>query len=177
MGNGQLDINNPDKRLAAVCGLFCPACTFFIGTAEDPERLKLMAKRLRLPVEELECLGCRSDKLAFYCREHCKMRRCVDEKGISFCVECPEYPCEELKAFQTGMPHRIELWRSQELIKKVGYERWYAEMMERFTCHACGTINSAYDIACRGCGAAPSCEYVRLHKDEIIEKSGNLRLE
>jgi hypothetical protein len=26
----------PQKRLAAVCGLLCPACPVFIGTKEDP---------------------------------------------------------------------------------------------------------------------------------------------
>lgn len=45
----------PDKRLAAVCGLFCPACTVFIGTKENPERLKGIAERFQRPVEDLEC--------------------------------------------------------------------------------------------------------------------------
>ncbi len=34
-----------DKKLAAVCGLFCPACTIYIGTREDPDRLKASARR------------------------------------------------------------------------------------------------------------------------------------
>ena len=29
-----------DKKLAAVCGLYCEACSWFIATTEDPERLK-----------------------------------------------------------------------------------------------------------------------------------------
>jgi hypothetical protein len=28
------------KNLAAVCGLYCEACSLFIATKEDPERLK-----------------------------------------------------------------------------------------------------------------------------------------
>jgi hypothetical protein len=32
-----------DKKLAAVCGLYCGACSWFIATAEDPERLKRLA--------------------------------------------------------------------------------------------------------------------------------------
>jgi len=58
MSNGHFC--TPDKRLAAVCGLFCPACTLFIGTKEDPERLKMVAMRIQLSVEELECHGCQS---------------------------------------------------------------------------------------------------------------------
>ena len=29
--------------MAAVCGLFCSACTFYIGTHEDPARLAVLA--------------------------------------------------------------------------------------------------------------------------------------
>lgn len=41
---GVKDLKNgqPDKRLAAVRGLFCPECRFYIGTEEDPKRLKAM---------------------------------------------------------------------------------------------------------------------------------------
>ncbi|HKZ56796.1 MAG TPA: DUF3795 domain-containing protein [Thermodesulfovibrionales bacterium] len=158
----------PDKRLAAVCGLFCPACSVFIGTKEDPERLKVIAKRLQRSVEELECHGCRSEKRCFYCGS-CKETRCAAEKGIDFCGECTEYPCEELRIFQTEMPHRIELWKSQERIKEIGYEKWYKEMIEHYSCPTCRTLNSAYDMACRKCGTTPSCAYVSLHKDEIIQ--------
>jgi hypothetical protein len=158
----------PDKRLAAVCGLFCPACTVLIGHQDDPERLARLAKRLQHPVEELECNGCRSEKRSYYCREHCTMIRCAAEKGIEFCGQCPEYPCADLKTFQARMPHRIELWKSQERIKKAGYERWYVEMVEHYSCPECHTLNSAYDLVCRKCGASPSCAYVRLHKDEIL---------
>ncbi|MDF9408722.1 MAG: hypothetical protein A4E52_01841 [Pelotomaculum sp. PtaB.Bin013] len=168
MSKGQLGLSTPDKRLAAVCGLFCTACALYIGTKEDPERLKIMATRFQIPVEELECHGCRSEKRGIFCREYCKMTKCVIEKGIDFCGECPEYPCDELKEFQAKMPHRNELWKSHERIKEVGYEKWYAEQVEHYSCPACGTINSAYDMACRKCGATPSCNFVKLHKDEII---------
>lgn len=49
----------PDKSLAAVCGLFCPACTFYIGSTADPDRLKRLAERSQHPIiEEIECHGC-----------------------------------------------------------------------------------------------------------------------
>ncbi len=157
----------PGKKLAAVCGLFCPACSLFIGSTEDSERLRMISKRFQLPSEELECHGCRSEKRGLYCRNYCKMTKCAAEKGIDFCGECQEYPCEELKTFQAQMPHRIELWESQERIKKVGYKKWYQEMIEHYSCPECHTINSAYDMKCWKCGTTPSCNYVRLHKEEI----------
>lgn len=156
-----------DKKLAAVCGLFCPGCSIFIGTKEDPKRLQVLSQRLQRPVEELHCDGCRSERRCFYCETNCKMAHCAAAKGVEFCGACPEYPCEDLKAFQAEMPHRIELWKSQERIKEEGYEKWYAEMIDHFSCPKCRTINSAYDLKCRQCGEEPSCGYVGRHKKEI----------
>ena len=142
-----IDENAPDKKLAAVCGLYCPACSVYIGTTEEPERLKMLAERFGMPVSELECLGCRSDKRSFFCRSRCKMAACAAEKGISFCGECSEYPCEELKVFQSQAPHRIELWESLGIAKEQGLDAWFAHMRERYACPGCGTVNSAYDAA------------------------------
>ena len=157
----------PDKQLAAVCGLFCPSCTLYIGTYDDPARLQWLAGRFGCPVDELACHGCRSDKRAYYCEETCTFVSCAAEKGIDFCGECAEYPCEPLKAFQTEMSHRIELWEHHQRIREVGFEQWFTEMRDRYACPECQTINSAYDIACRSCGTTPSCAYVSAHQEDI----------
>jgi hypothetical protein len=161
-------IRTPDIRFDAVCGLFCPACSVFIGTREDQGRLAEIAKRFQRPLEELQCNGCRSEQRCFYCDDMCTITKCAAAKGVTFCGECAEFPCMDLKTFKSEMPHRIELWRSHGRIKEVGYEKWYAEMLEHYSCKKCGTLNSAYDLACRKCGSTPSCAYVGLHKDEII---------
>ena len=95
------------------------------------------------------------------------MVACASDKGIEFCGECDEYPCEELKKFQAERPHRIELWESQEQIAEDGFSAWFEEMIEHYSCPNCHTINSAYDKACRTCGAEPSCRYVQLHQQDI----------
>ncbi len=162
----------PDKKLAAVCGLFCPSCIIFIAQRESLETRQETAKNFQIPVEALQCDGCRAEKRFAYC-ENCKMSACAQEKGLDFCVECSEYPCPALKEFQAAMPHRIELWQSQERIKKVGFETWFKEMLEHYTCPQCGTINSTYHLACRECGATPSCAYVGLHQAEIMAHLSN----
>jgi len=161
--------SHPDKSKAAVCGLFCTSCTFLISTAEDPARLSRLAKAIKQPEEAVRCEGCRSQVRTFYCKT-CKMYACAAEKGIDFCVECSEYPCQEIKAFQSIMPHRLELWQSQDRIKEVGWEQWYREMSEHYSCSKCGTINSAYDKACRKCGAEPGSEYVKVNQKGIQER-------
>jgi hypothetical protein len=167
MSQGKADFSKPDKQFAAVCGLFCPACTIYIGSTEDPERLKTVAQMTNATAENLACHGCHLDKRTVYC-ESCKMLKCSAEKGIDFCIECKEYPCVELKEFQAGLPHRIELWKSLERIKEIGFEKWYGEMVAHYSCPNCHTINSAYDIACRKCGASPGNAYVAQNREEIL---------
>ncbi|MCP4213258.1 MAG: DUF3795 domain-containing protein [bacterium] len=157
-----------DKKFAAVCGLYCEACTLYIATTEDPERLKWMAERFQQSEEEVKCYGCRSAKRGPFCKT-CKICDCAAERGIEFCVECTEYPCDDLKEFQSQRPHRIELWDDLERIGAVGCAQWMKEIRENYTCPKCGTINSAYDLKCRKCGNEPGCDYVGKHK-QAIEK-------
>ena len=162
----------PDRTLSAVCGLYCPSCTLYIGTVEDPARLNGLAAATGRPLEDLLCKGCRSDNLSFFCREFCKMKPCAAAKGLSFCSECEEYPCENLRAFQAAMPHRAELWDSLAQIKNEGADSWFCAQTERFACPACGTINSAYDLTCRSCGNDPGSAFTAAHRDEVLAHHG-----
>jgi hypothetical protein len=121
-----------------------------------------------VPVEEMECLGCRSQKRIAYC-DNCKFVPCATEKGIDFCGECDEYPCSDLKEFQKQMPHRVELWEYHEKIKKQGWEKWFENMTEHYSCPECETINSAYDLKCRKCGHFPGSEFAEKHNEMISE--------
>ncbi|QTA78395.1 DUF3795 [Desulfonema limicola] len=165
--------NKDDKNLAAVCGLYCEACTFFIATKEDPERLKRLAKQFQLSEDDVKCYGCRSDKRLPYCQE-CKMSACAAEKGIDFCSQCNDYPCYDLKQFQSKRPHRKELWDNLDRIKAIGYKQWLKEIKKHYTCPQCSTINSAYDLKCRKCGEKPSCGYVEKHKQAIEHGLANM---
>jgi hypothetical protein len=153
----------PDKKQVSVCGLFCPACIVFISQGESREKV---AEMLRLPPEAVKCDGCRADNRFSYC-DTCKFTPCASEKGLEFCGQCEEYPCEGLKEFQAALPHRIELWQAHARIGEAGYEKWFEEMLGHYSCPRCGTINSAYHMACRECGAEPSCAYVGLHNERI----------
>lgn len=154
------------KEMAAVCGLYCAACSWFISTTEDPERLKRLAAQLNWSVEESQCYGCRSEKRLSFCGK-CRMSACAAERNIDFCSECAEYPCDDLKQFQSAMPHRIELWDNLARIKCVGHEKWLKEIRVNYTCSRCQTVNSTYDLKCRKCGEVPSCSYVAKHRQEI----------
>lgn len=162
------------KQHAAVCGLYCPACSIFIGAHEDPRRLEFIAKQSNRNPEDIECYGCRAEKRNIFCEQDCIMFPCAQEKGIDFCAECENYPCEDLKEFQAKMPHRLELWDAQESIKNDGYEQWLEEMEKHYSCPECGTINSTYDQKCRSCGGIPCNKYNEMHRKEILAFFSNL---
>jgi hypothetical protein len=166
-------IRESDKKLAAVCGLYCEACSWFISTTEDAVRLKRLAAQRNWSEVESKCYGCRSGKRLPYC-EKCKMSACAAERGIDFCSECEEYPCDELKEFQSAMPHRIELWINLYRIKSLGYRQWLKDVRENYVCQRCQTLNSTYDLKCRKCGEDPSCSYVAKHRQEIEQYLKNM---
>jgi predicted RNA-binding Zn-ribbon protein involved in translation (DUF1610 family) len=161
------DSFQPDRQLAAACGLFCPSCLVYIAARETSEEREKIVQNLQLPAEDLKCDGCRSANRFAYC-DTCKMAACAAEKGIDFCGGCADYPCDDLRTFQAAMPHRLELWQAQARIQEVGHEQWFVEMLEHYACPQCGTLNSAYHPACRECGTTPSCAYVGLHRAEIV---------
>ncbi len=49
-----------NKTTAAVCGLYCKACTIYIGTREDPARIEALSARFGVPAEELKCFCSRT---------------------------------------------------------------------------------------------------------------------
>jgi hypothetical protein len=95
------------------------------------------------------------------------MFACAAGRNVDFCSECEEYPCNDLKKFQSAMPHRIELFDNLERIKSIGYKKWLMEVKENYTCPKCQSINSAYDLKCRKCGEEPSCNYIARHRKTI----------
>lgn len=95
------------------------------------------------------------------------LRSCAAARGLPACGSCPDVPCSALRAFQADRPHRRELWASLESLATLGYDQWYREQELLFACPVCGWINSAYDLACRGCGTEPSSAYTRQHAKAI----------
>ena len=158
----------PEKQFAAVCGLFCPACTLYIASTEDPERLTRLAGLFGLPEEEMRCHGCSSEVRGPTCRD-CKLVTCAVERGVEFCAICVDYPCDDLKEFQVARPHRADLFEDGQRIREIGFEEWFQETFDKYTCSQCQVINSAYDLTCRKCGNEPGSPYVERHR-KVVEK-------
>ena len=154
-----MNTQQPDIALAAVCGLYCPACSVYIAVQEDRKAaLERMAATMHIKPEDLRCEGCRSGTKGVFCKD-CQFKSCAETKGLSFCSECEEYPCNALKEFQQKMPHRAELWASLDRIREVGWETWFAESRERHSCPSCGHTNGWYELQCSRCGQEPGSPF------------------
>jgi len=108
----------------------------------------------------ISCKGCKSDTVAKSWCAVCNLKSCAREKGLDFCYECNEYPCDNLEKFKTDpqYPYHSEVYDNMTTIKKKGIGQWLIEMNSRWTCQSCGTPFSWWNESCKKCGT-PSRGY------------------
>ncbi|RLE73066.1 MAG: DUF3795 domain-containing protein [Thermoprotei archaeon] len=141
-------MNNPDKALAGVCGLYCGCCPIYRAYKDGYENfLKIIAATVG--VDKVACEGCRSEKCW---RENCFFKECAYGRGLDFCFECPEYPCGRLLEFSEMVSHRQVIFENAERIQEVGWEKWLKEEDVRWRCPYCGSRISYYNVKCPSCG-------------------------
>ncbi len=134
----------------AYCGLYCEACPVYIATQNNT--LNSLSQKIDLPVQEIACHGCKSDTNFQWCRI-CNLKKCAREKNIEFCIECSDYPCQDLTNFkeETKYPYHCEVFDNLEEIKNLGKEKWLKNQQKRWSCQNCGSLFSYYDLKCPEC--------------------------
>lgn len=116
------------QQMTSPCGLDCFNCPAYLAN-EDIKLRASISKRFNLPLEAARCEGCRNAKgsIAFLGDdEPCDVFRCTSEKGITYCYECTDFPCDNLHPFAdqaSVRPHNTKLFNLC-LIKKMGIDHW-----------------------------------------------------
>ena len=115
-------------QMTAPCGLDCFNCPMYL--ANENQKLRIMiSKKMGIPVEQASCDGCRNQNgvIANLSRnEPCNVYKCTEEKGIAFCSDCPDFPCDHLHPYAdkaSDVPHNTKVFNLC-LIKKMGLEAW-----------------------------------------------------
>lgn len=157
---------NKHLLTAGYCGLACEACSVYIASCEGGETLERRASKAGMTADEMFCKGCRSDKTSPYCTA-CEMKKCIRQKGLTWCSECEEYPCKLLTDFQNSLPHRAEVLDSLDFAKDHTPEEWEQKMHQDFACEHCGTFNSVYADGCSTCKNEYPNPFARRHWDII----------
>lgn len=100
------------------------------------------------------CVGClNSDKgKPEHCRK-CKIKDCIRERGHSYCFECSDYPCKQIKALEKSYNTRYgaSLMDNSAAVRQDGLEKFMERQREEYTCPSCGGIFSIHDRECSEC--------------------------
>ena len=147
-----------NRQLAGVCGIYCGACIIYRAYNDQDKTLIQHLTDLGFPEETIRCKGCTSGVVPPQCAK-CGFRDCVTQKGISFCSECEDLPCEALielseeRARKDNRPHLSLCLASLKTLKQVGVQDWLKQQDKRWSCKSCGKRLNYYSDACPGCGA------------------------
>ena len=98
--------------MISYCGIDCCKCETFLATRanSDADRKKIAEKCLvehhvKLKPEEINCHGCKSNKVrCSFAEDLCAIRRCNIEKSTPHCAACDEYKCDQLKKIIESAP-------------------------------------------------------------------------
>ncbi|MFH2011628.1 MAG: DUF3795 domain-containing protein [Pseudomonadota bacterium] len=114
------------EQMTAPCGLDCFNCFLYL-TNENQEIRTTISENLGIPVEKAVCKGCRNEngKCPVLPME-CNVYPCAERKGVKFCYDCSEFPCDYLHPYAEQairVPHNTKVFNLC-LIKKMGLESW-----------------------------------------------------
>ena len=123
------------EYMTAPCGIPCFECkvnvekpslkTFLLSNGGK----FLLFKKFNLKWNDSICRGCRAEEgrcKAVGFKEPCKVYACTHEKGIDFCYECDDFPCDHLHPYKNKallLPHNTKVFNLC-LIKKMGVQEW-----------------------------------------------------
>lgn len=70
------------------------------------------------------CSSCREGECAFFA---CPVKDCIVEKGVDFCFQCAQFPCEN-----PGLTERLtKKWRNNnEEMKRIGVESFFERVKD-----------------------------------------------
>lgn len=114
------------KNLTGACGMDCFNCIVYEKNIDD-ETINRLAKLTNKPTSAVPCKGCRNgDGGCPAFMKGCATLSCVKKKGLEFCYECSDFPCDRLipcKDSADRLPHNFKLYNSCQ-IKKLGLIEW-----------------------------------------------------
>ena len=136
---------NETQRQLSYCGIYCGDCPMYTReisrTSEKLENLTAQAgfnqmaeylpdmawytefkEKLAWFRENVVCDGCRSDGRQYH--EGCTLRDCCSARGIDFCPNCDNYPCNTVEEFKAQSPYFAD---NMKRIREVGVDAYIEE--------------------------------------------------
>lgn len=111
------------------------------------------------------CAGCLAgdDGKPEHCRK-CRIKDCIQEKGLTFCFECGAFPCKRIKSLEKSYNKRYgaSLVQNSLFVKANGLTAFMEQQLETYTCPNCGGVVSLHDAECSEC--RPKAQSIRTSK-------------
>lgn len=109
------------KRLLGNFDVYAARFSTFLPEFNDYPAFKRMLDYFAAP----DCLGCRKGTCKY---PHCGVVDCYRDKGVDFCFQCNEFPCEKTN-FD---PHLRERWVRMNLrMKEIGVQAYAEETRDQ----------------------------------------------
>lgn len=83
----------------------------------------------------------------------CKIKNCVQSKGLIYCHECSEFPCKLIKNLEKSYKKRYDesLIENSLIVQKHGISHLMDLYNKKYRCSKCGGILSLHDKICTEC--------------------------
>ncbi len=85
----------------APCGIDCAKCDILAAT-DDPKIAQHISDWFKqemnkdIDPKDIRCAGCREDRDKHWSADCWILKCCVDDRGLQYCFQCDEFPCEKL---------------------------------------------------------------------------------
>lgn len=94
-----------------------------MASRDNNQKLKdKFGKACNVKSEQIACSGCLSDKKFVSCQA-CRIRACIEERGLEGCHCCDDFPCKQINEFPVPIGKKVIL-RSIPERKKLGNQKW-----------------------------------------------------
>lgn len=117
-----------DKKIIAPCGIDCFNCEMYEKNLSEEFQLR-MSELFKVSKERISCKGCVDGNQCLVLDlqgEKCQTLECVKEKGVKYCFECNNFPCENLMPIAdraSTHPQNFKLYNLC-MMKKLGVNGW-----------------------------------------------------
>lgn len=126
-----------EALLIAPCGMNCCICAAYLR-------------------KKNKCPGCGIEANKPLTRVMCKVKTCetLTENKLTFCYECENFPCKNLKHLDKRYRTRYSMSMIENLenIKKLGIEEFLRNEKVKWTCTECGGTICVHKGNCYSCG-------------------------
>lgn len=127
-----------DDQMFAPCGMNCMVCYKHCYT-----------KKTRQPCSG--CMGTDAGKPK-HCRS-CKIKDCVQQKELTYCYECSDFPCKLIKNLEKSYNKRYSesFVENSRIVKENDIAFLMTAHRKKYRCTKCGGVISLHDKVCSDC--------------------------